>query len=169
DPQDEFRGKNILIERHTVAETAKHFKQSEDEARQSLARSRERLVSIRNRRPRPHLDDKIIAAWNGLMISAYARAAQILDEPRYLESATRATKFLRSNLYDEKSKLLFRNYRESRSNIEGFAYEYAFVIQGAVDLYEVSFEVEWLKFAIELQETQVRLFFDEKAGGYFSP
>jgi len=168
DPQDEFRGKNILIERHTVAETAKHFKKSEDEARQSLARSRERLVSIRNRRPRPHLDDKIIAAWNGLMISAYARAAQILDEPRYLESATRATKFLRSNLYDEKSKLLFRNYRESRSDIEGFADDYAFVIQGALDLYEASFEVEWLKFAIELQETQDRLFFDEKAGGYFS-
>ncbi len=168
DPQDEFRGKNILIERHTIAETAKHFKKSEDEARQSLARSRERLVSIRNRRPRPHLDDKIIAAWNGLMISAYARAAQILDEPRYLESATRATKFLRSNLYDEKSRLLFRNYRESRSDIEGFADDYAFVIQGALDLYEASFEVEWLKFAIELQETQDRLFFDEKAGGYFS-
>src|SRR5437667_7905768 len=168
DPQDEFRGKNILIERHTIAETAKHFKKSEDEARQSLARSRERLVSIRNRRPRPHLDDKIIAAWNGLMISAYARAAQILDEPRYLESATRATKFLRSNLYDEKSRLLFRNYRESRSDIEGFADDYAFVIQGALDLYEASFEIEWLKFAIELQATQDRLFFDEKAGGYFS-
>ena len=168
DPQDEFRGKNILIERHTIAETAKHFKKSEDEARQSLARSRERLLSIRNKRPRPHLDDKIIAAWNGLMISAYARAAQILDEPRYLESATRAAKFLRSNLYDEKSKLLFRNYRESRSNVEGFADDYAFVIQGALDLYEASFEIEWLKFAIELQETQDRLFFDEKAGGYFS-
>jgi len=168
DPQDEFRGKNILIQRHTIAETAKHFKKSEDEARQSLARSRERLLSIRNKRPRPHLDDKIIAAWNGLMISAYARAAQILDEPRYLESATRAAKFLRSNLYDEKSKLLFRNYRESRSNVEGFADDYAFVIQGALDLYEASFEIEWLKFAIELQETQDRLFFDEKAGGYFS-
>src|SRR5438874_894426 len=168
DPQDEFRGKNILIERHTIAETAKHFKKSEDEARQSLARSREKLLSIRNKRPRPHLDDKIIAAWNGLMISAYARAAQILDEPRYLESATRAAKFLRSNLYDEKSRLLFRNYRESRSNVEGFADDYAFVIQGALDLYEASFEIEWLKFAIELQETQDRLFFDEKAGGYFS-
>jgi len=168
DPQDEFRGKNILIERHTIAETAKHFRKSEDEARQSLARSRERLLSIRNKRPRPHLDDKIIAAWNGLMISAYARAAQILNEPRYLESATRAAKFLRSNLYDEKSKLLFRNYRESRSGIEGFADDYAFVIQGALDLYEASFEIEWLKFAIELQETQDRLFFDEKAGGYFS-
>ena len=168
DPQDEFRGKNILIERHTIAETAKHFKTSEDEARQSLARSREKLLSIRNKRPRPHLDDKIIAAWNGLMISAYARGAQVLDEPRYLESATRAAKFVRANLYDDKSKLLFRNYREGRSQIEGFADDYAFVIQGLLDLYEASFDVEWLKFALQLQETQDRLFFDEKNGGYFS-
>jgi len=134
DPQDEFRGQNILIERHTVAETARHFKKSEDEVRQSLGRSREKLLSIRNGRPRPHLDDKIIAAWNGLMISAYARAAQILDEQRYLESATRAAQFLRTHLYDEKSKLLFRNYREGRSDIEGFADDYAFVIQGVLDL-----------------------------------
>src|SRR5205823_740099 len=108
DPQDEFRGKNILIQRHTLAETAKHFKKSDDEIRQSLMRSREKLLTIRNKRPRPHLDDKIIAAWNGLMISAYARGAQVLDEPRYLESATRATKFLRANLSDDKSKLPFR-------------------------------------------------------------
>src|SRR6266436_2748753 len=168
DPQDEFRGKNILIQRHTLAETAKHFKKSDDEIRQSLMRSREKLLTIRNKRPRPHLDDKIIAAWNGLMISAYARAAQVLDEPRYLENATRAAKFLRANLYDDKSKLLFRNYRESRSHVEGFADDYAFVIQGLLDLYEVSFDVEWLKFAIELQGMQDDLFYDEKNGGYFS-
>ncbi|PYJ74170.1 MAG: hypothetical protein DME77_12005, partial [Verrucomicrobia bacterium] len=105
DPQDEFRGKNILIERHTIAETANHFRNTdilsvrpagvspadqdpEDVIRELLKRCREKLFSIRAKRPRPHLDDKIIAAWNGLMISAYARAAQILDEPRFLESAT---------------------------------------------------------------------------------
>src|SRR5215813_868121 len=84
DPQDEFRGKNILIQRHTVSETAQHFKKKEDQVLQSLARSREKLLSIRNKRPRPHLDDKIISAWNGLMISSYARAAQLLQDPRYL-------------------------------------------------------------------------------------
>src|SRR6266404_3023549 len=168
DPQDEFRGKNILIQRHTIAETAQHSKKSEDEIRQSLARSREKLLSIRSKRPRPHLDDKIISAWNGLMISAYARGAQVLDEPRYLAAATHAAEFVRSNLYDEKTKTLFRNYREGRSMIEGFADDYAFVIQGLLDLYEASFDVDWLKFAVELQETQDRLFFDEKNGGYFS-
>jgi uncharacterized protein YyaL (SSP411 family) len=168
DPQDEFRGKNILIERHTIAETAKHFGKTEGEIRKLLAQGREKLFSIRARRPRPHLDDKIIAAWNGLMISAYARGAQVIDEPRYLEIATRAAEFLKTNLYEEKSKLLYRNYRGSRSDIEGFADDYAFMIQGLLDLYEASFDVEWLKFAVELQETQDRFFFDEKNGGYFS-
>jgi uncharacterized protein YyaL (SSP411 family) len=168
DPQDEFRGKNILIQRHAIAETAQHFKKSEEEIRQSLGRSREKLLSIRNKRPRPHLDDKIISAWNGLMISAYARAAQTVNEQRYLDAATRAARFVRASLYDEKSKILFRNYRDGRSAIEGFADDYAFVIEGLLDLYEASFDIEWLKFALELQETQDRLFLDEKAGGYFS-
>ena len=168
DPQGEFHGKNILIERHTIAETAKQFKKSEDEVRQSLARSRENLFFIRAKRPRPHLDDKIIAAWNGLMISAYARGAQVLNSSRYLENAVRAAKFVRSQLWNEKNKTLYRAYRGGRGTVEGFADDYAFVIQGMVDLYEASFDVEWLKFAIELQEAQDRLFFDEKNGGYFS-
>ncbi|MEP6603034.1 MAG: thioredoxin domain-containing protein [Spartobacteria bacterium] len=168
DPQQEFTGKNILIERHAVAETAQRFKKKEEEVRQSFAGSREKLWSIRNKRPRPHLDDKIISAWNGLMISAYARGAQVLNEPRYLESAVRAATFLRAHLYDEKQKTLFRSYREGRGQVEGFADDYAFVIQGMVDLYEASFDVQWLKFATALQETQDRLFFDETGGGYFS-
>src|SRR5262249_39111026 len=72
DPQDEFRGKNILIERHTIVETAKHFEKTEEEIGKLLAQDRAKLFSVRAKRPRPHLDDKIIAAWNGLMISAFA-------------------------------------------------------------------------------------------------
>ena len=168
DPHDEFRGKNILIERHTTADTARHFKKSEGEIRNILSRSREKLFAIRAQRPRPHLDDKIISSWNGLMISAYARAAQIIDEPRYLEIATRAANFVRTKLYDPSHKILYRSYREGQSNIEGFADDYAFVVRGLLDLYEASFNVEWLKLASDLQETQDRLFFDEKNGGYFS-
>jgi len=168
DPHDEFRGKNILIERHTIAETAQHFKKTEGETGKLLMRSREKLFAIRAQRPRPHMDDKIISAWNGLMISAYARAAQVFDEPRYLEIATRSANFMRAKLYDSSRKILYRSYREGRSNIEGFADDYAFVVQGLHDLYEASFDVEWLKFAKQLQEIQDRLFFDEKNGGYFS-
>jgi uncharacterized protein len=168
DPHDEFRGKNILIERRTIPETARHFKKSEGEIGKVLTRSREKLLAIRAQRPRPHLDDKIISAWNGLMISAFARAAQVIDEPRYLQVATRSANFVRAKLYDPSRKILYRSYRVGRSNIEGFADDYAFVVQSLLDLYEASFDIEWLKLAIELQHTQDRLFFDEKHGGYFS-
>jgi uncharacterized protein YyaL (SSP411 family) len=168
DPHAEFTGKNILIELQPVAGTAKHFKKEEAEIREILAKSREMLLALRAQRPRPHLDDKIITAWNGLMISAFARGAQILNDPAYLEAATRAATFIREELYDAARKVLVRNYREGPSEVEGFADDYAFVIQGLLDLYEASFDIGWLQLAIELQETQDRLFFDEERGGYFS-
>jgi uncharacterized protein len=168
DPHAEFTGKNILIELQTVAETAKHFKKEEAEVRELLTKSRATLLALRAKRPRPHLDDKIITAWNGLIISAFARGAQVLDDPAYLEAATRAATFVRTQLYDESRKILVRNFREGRSEVEGFADDYAFVIQGLLDLYAASFDVSWLQFALELQETQDRLFLDQERGGYFS-
>jgi hypothetical protein len=102
------------------------------------------------------------------MISAFARGAQALDDPAYLESARRAAEFVRAELYDASRKILFRNYREGRSSVEGFADDYAFLIQGLLDLYEASFETGWLRWAADLQETQDRLFFDKARGGYFS-
>src|SRR5688572_18098319 len=168
DPHGEFTGRNILIELQPFAETAKHFKKEEAELREILAKARETLLALRAKRPRPHLDDKIITAWNGLMISAFARAAQILNDPAYLEAATRAATFVRQELYHAERKVLVRNYREGPSEVEGFADDYAFVIQGLLDLYEASFDIRWLQFALELQETQDRLFFDEERGGYFT-
>jgi uncharacterized protein len=168
DPHAEFTGQNILIELQTVSETAQHFKKDEAEARELLAKARATLLTLRAKRPRPHLDDKIITAWNGLMISAFARGSQVLDDPAYLKSASQAAEFLRAQLYDKSKKILVRNYREGRSKVEGFADDYAFVIQGLLDLYEASFDVSWLQFAIELQQTQDELFFDQERGGYFS-
>jgi hypothetical protein len=168
DPQGEFRGKNILLQRHSIAETAKHFEKTETEIRESLQQARAKLFQVRSKRPRPHLDDKIITAWNGLMISAFARGAQIFDDSNYLDSATRAMQFLRANLYDESKKTLRRNFREGQGTVSGFAEDYAFVIQALLDLYETDFDVRWLQFATELQQTQDRIFFDEKNGGYFS-
>ncbi len=184
DPHGEFVGKNILIERHSLAETARFRstgvppvgptgvspvdEKDEEAIRGLLAQSRQKLFSIRNKRPRPHLDDKIIAAWNGLMISAFARAAQVLNDASYLETATRAANFIRANLYDESRKILFRSYREGRGEVEGFADDYAFVIQGLLDLYEASFDPGWLKFALELQRQMDALFWDNESGGYFT-
>jgi uncharacterized protein YyaL (SSP411 family) len=184
DPHGEFVGKSILIKRHSLAETAR-FRSTgvspaaptgvspvddddEEAIRGLLAQSRQKLFSIRNKRPRPHLDDKIIAAWNGLMISAFARAAQVLNDAYYLEAATRAANFIRANLYDESRKILFRSYREGRGEVEGFADDYAFVIQGLLDLYEASFDPGWLKFALELQGQMDALFWDNESGGYFT-
>ncbi|HMJ06047.1 MAG TPA: thioredoxin domain-containing protein [Chthoniobacterales bacterium] len=168
DPHGEFVGKNILIERHTLAETAEHFAKEAAEVETLLAASRETLRALRQQRPRPHLDDKIITAWNGLMISAFARGAQVLEDATYLAAAEKAARCVRTLLYDETRGTLVRNYREGRSAVEAFADDYAFVIQGLLDLYEASFEVEWFKFALDLQATQDRLFYDHANGGYFS-
>ncbi|MFN2508145.1 MAG: thioredoxin domain-containing protein, partial [Chthoniobacterales bacterium] len=168
DPHSEFVGKNILIQRHTLSETAQHFGKSEADVREIVAAARGKLFQIRAKRPRPHLDDKIITAWNGLMISAFARGAQVLDDDGYLVAAEKAATCLRTHLYDEERKRLVRNYRGGRSAVEGFADDYAFAIQGLLDLYEACFNVDWLRFALELQETQDRLFYDAEKGGYFS-
>jgi uncharacterized protein YyaL (SSP411 family) len=167
DPHGEFTGKNILIERHSIAETASHFGRAEEDTRGLLAEARAKLFAIRAERPRPHLDDKIITAWNGLMISAFARGAQVLDDKAYLETATRAADFLRTHLYDQSRKVLARNFREGRG-VDGFADDYAFFIQGLLDLYEASFEIKWLKFALELQSSFDVQFLDATNGGYFT-
>ena len=167
DPHGEFTGKNILIERHSIAETASHFGKTEEDTRRLLADVRAKLFTIRAKQPRPHLDDKIITAWNGLMISAFARGAQVLDDKTYLETAARAAEFLRTDLYDQSRKVLARNFREGRG-VDGFADDYAFFIQALLDLYEASFEIKWLKFAIELQSSFDAQFLDATNGGYFT-
>jgi len=168
DPQGEFRGKNILYERQTFAETAKHFEKSELDVDESMRYRRATLLELRNKRPRPHLDDKIITGWNGLMISAFARGAQVLGDPSYLETATRAAEFVKANLSDAKGQTLRRSYRGGTSEVAGFAEDYAFFIQGLLDLYETSFDSQWLLLAEQLQATQDRLFWDDKNGGYFN-
>jgi uncharacterized protein len=168
DPQGEFQGKNVLYLRQSFAETAKHFGKSELDVDESLRYRRAALLDLRTKRPRPHLDDKIVTAWNGLMISALARGTQILGDRTYLESAIRAAEFVRQNLYDPKTRRLCRSYRNGASSVSGFAEDYAFIIQGLLDLYQTSFDVKWLQLAEELQAAQDRLFWDDRNGGYFS-
>ena len=168
DPHDEFVGRNILIQRESLEATAAKFKLSPKEAAKQLGETRQKLLAARAKRPRPHLDDKIIAAWNGLMISTFARAHQVLDDPAYLEVATRSATFVRAKLYEAKSGDLIRSYREGASAVKGFVDDYAFLIQGLLDLYEASFDVQWLRWAMQLQERQDALFWDVERGGYFS-
>ena len=167
DPQEEFTGKNILYVAHPLEETARRFRMPEDELSRLLERSRQKLQTAREQRPRPHRDDKIITSWNGHMISAFARAAQVLGEKRYLVAAERAATFIRTKLYAQDSGLLFRRYRDNEAGLEGQLDDYAFMVNGLLDLYEASFDISWLQLAIALTEKQIALFSDESQGGFF--
>lgn len=168
DPQGELKNKNILIQRHDISDTAKKFGQSENKIEQLLAESRRLLFEARAKRPRPHLDDKVVTAWNGLMISAFARAYQVLDDPGYLQVANKAADFVQQKLYRADTNTLLRSYRQGASDVNGFASDYAFLVQGLLDLYEGSFDVRRLEWSIKLQQRQDELFRDAKQGGYFS-
>lgn len=167
DPRGEFRGKNVPYAAHSLEETAKQFSQTPQEISAALDRAKLILLKARSARPRPHLDDKTITAWNGLMISAFARAGAILEDDRYTIAATRAATFIQSHLYDAKGKKLLRRFRDNHSSVDAFSDDYAFFIQSLLDLYESTLDIQWLSLALDLQSTQDQLFWDE-AGGYFA-
>lgn len=166
DPHGELSGKNTLIRKLTPSQAAEFSGESSAVAEAVLARCRSILLEKRSGRPRPHRDDKILTAWNGLMISALARGSAVLDQPRYLAAAQKAARFIQQNLRSHGT--LLRTYRQGAGAIPGFAEDYAFLIQGLLDLAEADFNPEWVEWALELQKTQDKLFLDAGSGGYFS-
>ena len=166
DPMKELTGKNTLMQSGSVAALAKELGLPEAELKQSLSASRKTLYEARAKRPHPHLDDKILTAWNGLMISAFAKAGQTLGDARYLEAAQKSARFIKAELW--KDGRLLRSYREGASDISAFAEDYAYLICGLLDLYETDFDPAWLSWAVQLQEKMDALFYDEAHGGYFS-
>jgi uncharacterized protein YyaL (SSP411 family) len=175
DPHGEFGGKNVLRQLRSLARTAEQFQLPVPAAEEKLLACLGRLRAVRARRPRPHRDEKIVAAWNGLMISALARGARMLDggaarsvRSPHLKAATVAAEFVRREMFDEKSGELARSWLDGRGAVAGFAEDYACVIQGLLDLYEAGFEVRWLQWAAQLQQRMDELFWDEERGGYFS-
>jgi uncharacterized protein len=164
DPQGELSGQNVLFRQNDAELVAKLTGKSQSEVDKLLASAREKLFRTRSQRPRPHLDDKIITAWNGLLLSALARAYQVFRNPTHLQHAQKTADFLRNQLYPGR---LVRSYRQGASAVPGFAEDYAFLIQGLVDLYEADFDYQWLQWAIELQSEFDQRFADP-AGGYFN-
>jgi uncharacterized protein len=164
DPHGELRGQNVLFKQNDLSLVAQLLGKSEEEIASLIASAKQKLKSARDQRPRPHLDDKIVTAWNGLMISALAKAVQAFSEARYLEAARRAADFLLKNLYPQR---LLRSFRGGASVVHAFAEDYAFLIQGLLDLYEADFDIRWLRLAGELQVQMNALFSDPK-GGYFN-
>jgi uncharacterized protein YyaL (SSP411 family) len=167
DPQKEFTGRNILYRAKSTKEAAEHFKTGTLEIKTSLQQSRAVLFAKRCGRVRPHLDDKIITAWNGLMIGSLARAGAILDEQKMIDAAGRAAQFIRSTLYDPATGLLQRRYRDGEAAHAGQLDDYAFLVSGLIDLYQVVQEPELLSWAINLTTTSLQLFRDGKGGGFF--
>ena len=158
DPLGELEERNILY----LATPARDPQEA-----QRLERARAALFAVRERRPRPGRDGKIVTAWNGLTLSALARAAQVLDEPLWLERARATAGFLREQLVDAASGRLLRSRCGAVTGAHGFAEDYACVIAGLIDLYEAGGGTEWLRWAAQLQEQMDSLFRDAGDGGYF--
>ncbi|MGB6641248.1 MAG: thioredoxin domain-containing protein, partial [Thermoanaerobaculia bacterium] len=125
DPTGELGNRNVLYQALTSAQAAQRFDRSETEITEVLERGKAALLEARAQRPRPHLDDKIITAWNGLMISAFARASRVVDDDRYITAATRAAEFLEEELYDRDSDTLLRRYRDGEARHPAHLEDYA--------------------------------------------
>ena len=131
-----------------------------------LEGAREKLFRARDARVRPGLDDKILTDWNGLMIAAMAKGAQVLDRPDWAGAAAEAARFVLARLRDKRGRLLHR-YRDGEASVPGMLDDYAFLIWGLLELYEATFEAGTLKAALELADNTVNHFHDEKDGGFF--
>ena len=168
DIEGQMRGMNVLYRQHSLAATASYFKTSEAAMGRQLDRNRKQLLLKRTQRPHPPVDTKVITAWNGMIISALAGSSRVLHEPRYLEAAQQDALMIETHLYSSGTGRLKRCYSLGTAEGDGFLSDYANMIQGLLDLYEASFDLRWLNWALRLQRTQDSLFWDGKQGGYFT-
>ncbi len=160
-------GTSILHEVHTLAETAAEAGLEQDEARRRIERARERLFEARGRRVRPHRDDKVLTAWNGLMISALARGARVLGDESLRPRAERAAEFVWTRLRDPRTGALSRRWRDGVAGVSGQLDDYAYYALGLADLYQASLDPKWLARAKAVTEGMTARFWDEEGGGFF--
>jgi uncharacterized protein YyaL (SSP411 family) len=172
DPHGEFTGQNILYTSQPIEDIAARTGRSADDIVAALHRARQMMFDARAKRPRPHLDDKVITAWNGMMIAALARAARVLPgrpaARSWLDAARCAAEFIHQRLWQPEARTLLRRYRDGEAGIAAYAEDYACLIWGVLELFQVDGDPRWLAWARELQERQDALFWDEQEGGWFS-
>jgi uncharacterized protein YyaL (SSP411 family) len=175
DPHQEFVNQNILYTAQSISDLARANGKEPVDVAESLMRSREILFRARESRPRPELDDKVLTAWNGLMIAAFARASRVLEDTErsggteaHLRSAVAAASFIRDVMWRTDDKTLLRRYRNGDAAIEGYAEDYAYLIFGILELFQATGDAQWLTWARELQARQDELFRDAVGGGWFS-
>ena len=168
DPQNEFTGRNLLYSARTFDDIAAATGKSPTEVASALERARVTLLALRSRRPRPQLDDKVLTAWNGLMIAAYARAGRLLGRDDYVADAQRAAAFLHASLWRAADATLLRRFRQGDAGVEGYAEDYAYLIFGLLELFQADGDPQWLEWVLTLQRRQDELFWDDNEGGWFS-
>lgn len=159
------KGKTILNVTASIEQLAKKFETDHATIEDMLSAARRRLFARRAERVRPHRDDKVITAWNGLMISSLAYGGTVLDEEKYTQAAERSAEFILNTLH--KNDRLMRYYRDGRVIGKAFLDDYAFMILGLLDLYEATFDARWLIEAKKLAAEMIELFADSEQGGFF--
>ncbi len=160
-----FEGRSILHRDKSAAQMAAELLMPEEKLDLILAESREILYQARKRRALPLRDEKILASWNGLAISAFARAGLVLNDTEAVDAAKQAAFFLLQHMTS--AGRLFHSHQEGEAKGEGFLDDYAFFIAGLIDLFEACGETSWLERAVELAEVVREEFEDAERGGYF--
>lgn len=163
--QGNFEGHNILHVNNSIEAVASKHNLSIERAREIIEKARRSLFDIRERRVKPGRDEKILTAWNGLMLASFAEASAILDRADYGEVARTNANFLLSRL--KKDGLLLRTYKAGESKLNAYLEDYANLIHGLIALYEATGELEWFENAIELADKMIDQFWDDEAGGFF--
>ena len=164
DPQGEFVGKNILYQAHGLVQAAKFFSRHEEEIQEILKASQVKLLALRDLRPRPHLDDKVLCDWNGLMLASFAFAGRVLGDEEYTHAALKAADFIMTNMMPH-GRLLHR-WRQGSAGITATLEDHAFFIYGLLEVYEASFQDKYLDTAKILTDQMIKLYADQ-AGGFF--
>ena len=164
-PNGNFEGKNILnVPRDPEAFAAEHQLDPE-QLDGVIARGRNKLLDVRERRVHPLLDDKVLASWNGLMLRSFAEVGAALGRPDYLEAAVKNAQFL-TTVMRPQGRLL-RTYRNGEAKLLGYLEDYSCVADGLIALYEATLDLRWLEHAVAIADSMIELFWDEATGGFY--
>ncbi|MDP8955525.1 MAG: thioredoxin domain-containing protein, partial [Actinomycetota bacterium] len=161
-----FEGKNILWRASPPEAVAERFDMQVSDVRGAVERAAERLRTHRENRVRPGLDDKVVAAWNGLALRSLAEAGAVLGDERYLEAARRIAWFIEDRLMVDGR--LMRSWSKNKTSVAGFLEDYAAVSVGLFSLYQATGEVKWFEAARRLVENMVETFSDPEGGAFFT-
>lgn len=165
DPHEVFRNKNLLYIANDIYETAKNFGKTPEEIAEIIDNSRSKLLAERVKRPRPHLDDKILTSWNGLMIGALAKIYSATGNEVFLNAAVKAVDLITDKLYKDKN--LLHRYRDGEAKYNGTLDDYAYLIEGLLNMYEATFDIKYLNLSIELNNITLDKFYDNENGGFY--